>query len=143
MSLVCYGLQKHIEREYLLIVILLGLISYNEYLLFYVILENNEAFLIIKVKKSNTKMIRFTHNGLKRYYIFYDYYINKLMSGKFVKVTYNGHDYLIEKNKFNEYKILLNLEKSILDINNLSTSEFGYLPIKWGNNFENTKEKSI
>lgn len=95
---------------------------------------------IKKVKNSNVKIIRYTPNGLKRYYIFYDYYLSMILDKNFVNIEYGGYNYLIDKDKFIEYKDKLGLVEKEIDLNSLSTREFGYLPLKWGKGYNNTKE---
>jgi hypothetical protein len=84
-------------------------------------------------KQDNVKIVRIS-NGLMRYYIFYDYFINGVHNNKYVYTIYNEKEYLIESEKFDQYKDIIGLIE--LEMPLLSKLEFGFLPIKWGKKLE-------
>lgn len=96
-----------------------------------------------KVKNSNVEIVRYVPTGLSRYYMFYDYYLNKALSGEFVNTYYQGYSYLISKEKFDKYKDVLGLKESPMDIAGMSRVDFGTLPLKWGKGYKHTKEDLV
>jgi len=91
--------------------------------------QSNE---LIKVKKSNVKIIRVS-NGIKRYHLFFNY----LNSLNFTLISFKGRDYLVAP------ELLSKLENELDFIikgsfeQQYSTNDFGLLPIKWGSALHN------
>lgn len=88
-----------------------------------------------RFKSLDVPIIRISE-GILRYQVFF----KEIMLKNYIYTNYNGREYLIEKKKFQE--ISKNFELISKEYPNyLIQSNFGILPIKWGNGFESNKEK--
>ncbi|MCC2522281.1 hypothetical protein [Vibrio coralliilyticus] len=91
--------------------------------------QSNE---LIKVKRSNVKIIRVSE-GTKRYHLFFNY----LASLNFKLISFKGRDYLVAPELLSKIKNELDVIVKDSFEQQYSTSNFGLLPIKWGNALTN------
>lgn len=82
---------------------------------------------LIKVKKSNVKIIRVS-NGVRRYHLFFNY----LASLDFKFISFKGKDYLVAPEILESIKNKLEFNVNGSFVEKYSTKYFGLLPIKWG-----------
>ncbi|MGL5126351.1 MAG: hypothetical protein ACRC6U_10295 [Fusobacteriaceae bacterium] len=82
----------------------------------------------------NVPIIRIT-SGINRYLLFY----KNILQKDYIYTNFNNREYLIEKSSFERVKEKYKLIEIKLP-QYLYQKDFGILPIKWGNGYQNNKE---